>query len=110
MGAMSAVLPSATGKRPSSPILPSPAAANAAAASFAALTARLDYLDPAEVDPEAWAADPDTLVVNITLPAKVDLGEAAAEEAAEGEAAEGEEGAEGEAAEGAEGASEEAAE
>jgi nickel-dependent lactate racemase len=23
----------------------------------------LDYLDPAEVDPEAWAADPDTLVV-----------------------------------------------
>jgi GTP pyrophosphokinase len=47
---MSAVLPSTTGKRPSSPILPSPAAANAAAASFAALTARLDYLEPAEVD------------------------------------------------------------
>ena len=49
---MSAVLPpiSGNGKRPSSPILPSPAAANAAAASFAALTARLDYLDPAEVD------------------------------------------------------------
>ncbi|GAB3645294.1 RelA/SpoT family protein [Ramlibacter alkalitolerans] len=47
---MSAVLPSTTGKRPSSPILPSPAAANAAAASFAALTARLDYLDPVEVD------------------------------------------------------------
>jgi len=49
---MSAVLPpiSGRGKRPSSPILPSPAAANAAAASFAALTARLDYLDPAEVD------------------------------------------------------------
>jgi GTP pyrophosphokinase len=49
---MSAVLPPTTGsgKRPSSPILPSPAAANAAAASFAALTARLDYLDPAEVD------------------------------------------------------------
>lgn len=49
---MSAVLPpiSGSGKRPSSPILPSPAAANAAAASFAALTARLDYLDPAEVD------------------------------------------------------------
>jgi hypothetical protein len=23
----------------------------------------LDYLDPAEVDPMAWAADPDTLVV-----------------------------------------------
>ncbi|HEX7891501.1 MAG TPA: bifunctional (p)ppGpp synthetase/guanosine-3',5'-bis(diphosphate) 3'-pyrophosphohydrolase [Ramlibacter sp.] len=49
---MSAVLPpsTGTGKRPSSPLLPSPAAANAAAASFAALTARLDYLDPAEVD------------------------------------------------------------
>lgn len=49
---MSAVLPpvSGSGKRPSSPIRPSPAAANAAAASFAALTARLDYLDPAEVD------------------------------------------------------------
>jgi len=50
---MSAVLPPVSGsgkKRPSSPILPSPAAANAAAASFAALTARLDYLDPAEVD------------------------------------------------------------
>ena len=29
-------------------------------------------------------SDPDTLVVNITVPAKVDLGEAAAEEAAEG--------------------------
>jgi large subunit ribosomal protein L25 len=55
-------------------------------------------------------SDPDTLVVNITLPAKVDLGEAAAEEAAEGEAVEGAEGAEGEAAEGAEAASEEAAE
>jgi guanosine-3',5'-bis(diphosphate) 3'-pyrophosphohydrolase len=49
---MSAVLQPAagSGKRPSSPILPSPAAANAAAASFAALTARLDYLDPVEVD------------------------------------------------------------
>ncbi len=49
---MSAVIPqlSGSGKRPSSPILPSPAAANAAAASFAALTARLDYLDPSEVD------------------------------------------------------------
>src|SRR3954454_20640820 len=49
---MSAVLQptSGSGKRPSSPILPSPAAANAAAASFAALTARLDYLDPAGVD------------------------------------------------------------
>ena len=54
-------------------------------------------------------SDPETLVINITLPAKVDLGEAAAEEAAEGEEAEGAEGAEGEAAEGAE-ASEEAAE
>ena len=51
-------------------------------------------------------SDPETLVINITLPAKVDLGEAAAEEAAEAEAAEGEEGAE----EGAEAASEEAAE
>ena len=29
---------------------PTPASLNAAAASFAALTARLDYLDPAEVD------------------------------------------------------------
>ncbi|RYY79382.1 MAG: bifunctional (p)ppGpp synthetase/guanosine-3',5'-bis(diphosphate) 3'-pyrophosphohydrolase, partial [Comamonadaceae bacterium] len=49
---MSAVLhpTSGKGKRPSSPILPSPAAANAAAASFAALTARLDYLEPGEVD------------------------------------------------------------
>src|SRR5205085_4747767 len=49
---MSAVLSTSSGRgrRPSSPILPSPAAANAAAASFAALTARLDYLDPAEVD------------------------------------------------------------
>jgi len=50
--------------------------------------------------------DPDTLVVNITLPAKVDLGEAAAEEAAEAAAAEGAEAAE----EGAEAAAEEAAE
>lgn len=50
---MSAVLhppPGQNGKRPSSPILPSPAAANAAAASFAALTARLDYLDAGEID------------------------------------------------------------
>ena len=23
----------------------------------------VDYLDPAEVDPDAWAADPDTLVI-----------------------------------------------
>ena len=51
-------------------------------------------------------SEPDTLVVNITLPAKVDLGEAAAEEAAEAEAAEGAEAAE----EGAEAASEEATE
>lgn len=38
------------GRKPAAPVLPSPAAANAAAASFAALTARLDYLDPADVD------------------------------------------------------------
>ncbi len=46
---MSAVLhpPSGKGKPP---VLPSPAAANAAAASFAALTARLDYLDSADID------------------------------------------------------------
>ena len=43
---MSAVLQSSgKGKRPAAPVRPSPAAANAAAASFAALTARLDYLD-----------------------------------------------------------------
>jgi guanosine-3',5'-bis(diphosphate) 3'-pyrophosphohydrolase len=49
---MSAVLHSSpgNGKRPVAATLPSPAAANAAAASFAALTARLDYLEPAEVD------------------------------------------------------------
>ena len=50
---MSAVLhpsPGQNGKRPASPILPSPAAANAAAASFAALTARLDYLDHGEIE------------------------------------------------------------
>ncbi|MDP3618539.1 MAG: bifunctional (p)ppGpp synthetase/guanosine-3',5'-bis(diphosphate) 3'-pyrophosphohydrolase [Ramlibacter sp.] len=48
---MSAVLtPSGKGKRPSPPVVPSPAAANAAAASFAALTASLDYLDTADVD------------------------------------------------------------
>lgn len=46
---MSAVLhpPSGKGKPP---VLPSPAAANAAAASFAALTAKLDYLDAADID------------------------------------------------------------
>lgn len=43
-------------------------------------------------------SDPETLVVNVFVPAVVDLGEAAAAEAAE--AAEGEEGAEGEGAEG----------
>ena len=50
---MSAVLHPTSGsgkKRPSSPILPSPAAANAAAASFAALTARLDYLGADDVE------------------------------------------------------------
>jgi len=57
-------------------------------------------------------SDPDTLVVNVTVPAAVDLGEAAAAEAAEGEeGAEGDEAAEGEeAAEGGEAASDEAAE
>jgi large subunit ribosomal protein L25 len=58
-------------------------------------------------------SDPDTLVINVTVPAEVDLGES---EAAEGEEAEGEEGAEGaegaegEAAEGDAAASDEAAE
>ena len=48
---MSAVLSSpGKDKRPAGPALPSPAAANAAAASFAALTAKLDYLDPAEAE------------------------------------------------------------
>jgi large subunit ribosomal protein L25 len=42
-------------------------------------------------------SDPETLVVNVTVPAEVDLGES---EGAEGEAAEGEAGAEGETAEG----------
>ncbi|RYX92038.1 MAG: bifunctional (p)ppGpp synthetase/guanosine-3',5'-bis(diphosphate) 3'-pyrophosphohydrolase [Comamonadaceae bacterium] len=41
--------PSAKARHPAPP-LPSPAAANAAAASFAALTAKLDYLDAAEID------------------------------------------------------------
>ncbi|MGZ5194348.1 MAG: RelA/SpoT family protein, partial [Ramlibacter sp.] len=48
---MSAVLESSgkgKGKRPAAPAVASPAAANAAAASFASLTARLDYLEPAE--------------------------------------------------------------
>ena len=46
---MSAVLhpPSGNGKPA---VLPSPAAANAAAASFAALTAKLDYLSASEID------------------------------------------------------------
>ena len=54
-------------------------------------------------------SDPDTLVINVTVPAEVDLGES---EAAEGEAAEGEDGeaADGEAAEGDAAASDEAAE
>src|SRR6478735_4662396 len=48
---MSAVVQSPPGKKGRPPLaVPSPAAANAAAASFAALTARLDYLDPAEVE------------------------------------------------------------
>ncbi|MBX3588746.1 MAG: bifunctional (p)ppGpp synthetase/guanosine-3',5'-bis(diphosphate) 3'-pyrophosphohydrolase [Ramlibacter sp.] len=46
---MSAVLHPSPGKR-KPPVLPSPAAANAAAASFAALTAGLDYLDAADVE------------------------------------------------------------
>jgi len=53
-------------------------------------------------------SDPETLVINVTIPAEVDLGEADAA-AAEGEAAEGAEGAEG-AAEGGDAAAEEAAE
>ena len=45
------MLPTSTGKgQRQAPVLPSPAAVNAAAASFAALTARLDYLDPADVE------------------------------------------------------------
>jgi guanosine-3',5'-bis(diphosphate) 3'-pyrophosphohydrolase len=48
---MSAVLNPSSGRgRKSAVAVPSPAAANAAAASFAALTARLDYMDPADVD------------------------------------------------------------
>ena len=49
---MSAVLQSSSGKgnRPMAEAAASPAAANAEAASFAALTARLDYLDPAEAE------------------------------------------------------------
>lgn len=48
---MSAVLPKAAGQgKRAAPAMPSPAAANAAAASFAALTAKLDYLDPADIE------------------------------------------------------------
>jgi GTP diphosphokinase / guanosine-3',5'-bis(diphosphate) 3'-diphosphatase len=49
---MSAVLqtPSGKGQPPGEAAKPSPAAANAAAASFAALTARLDYLDASEIE------------------------------------------------------------
>ena len=47
---MSAVVQSPPGKKGRPAAQPSPAAANAAAASFAALTARLDYLDPADID------------------------------------------------------------
>jgi len=49
---MNAVLESSPGKgrRPAANARPSPAAANAAAASFAALTARLDYLDPGDIE------------------------------------------------------------
>ncbi|HVZ45086.1 MAG TPA: bifunctional (p)ppGpp synthetase/guanosine-3',5'-bis(diphosphate) 3'-pyrophosphohydrolase [Ramlibacter sp.] len=49
---MSAVLTPSSGRGSKRPVAaqPSPAAANAAAASFAALTARLDYLEPGEVD------------------------------------------------------------
>jgi guanosine-3',5'-bis(diphosphate) 3'-pyrophosphohydrolase len=49
---MSAVLtpPPGQGKRPAAVPRPSPAAANAAAASFAALTAKLDYLEPNDIE------------------------------------------------------------
>ena len=49
---MSAVVhsPPGKGKRSPAAVLPSPAAANAAAASFAALTAKLDYLEPADIE------------------------------------------------------------
>jgi GTP pyrophosphokinase len=46
---MSAVLESGKGKRPIA-ARPTPAAANAAAASFAALTGSLDYLDAADIE------------------------------------------------------------
>ena len=47
---MSAVVESPPGRKGRPPAKPSPAAANAAAASFAALTAKLDYLEPADVE------------------------------------------------------------
>jgi guanosine-3',5'-bis(diphosphate) 3'-pyrophosphohydrolase len=47
---MSAVVQSPPGKKGRPAAQPSPAAANAAAASFAALTARLDYLELADVE------------------------------------------------------------
>lgn len=55
-------------------------------------------------------SDPDTLVVNVTVPAEVDLGESEAVEAAEGAEGETAEGAEGAAAEGDAPAADEAAE
>ncbi len=47
---MSAVLDSSPGKRKRPATLPSPAQVNAAAASFAALTARLDYLEASDIE------------------------------------------------------------
>jgi guanosine-3',5'-bis(diphosphate) 3'-pyrophosphohydrolase len=47
---MSAVVQSPPGKKGRPPAQPSPAAANAAGASFAALTASLDYLEPADIE------------------------------------------------------------
>jgi GTP pyrophosphokinase len=49
---VSAVIPTSTGQPAGrkAPVVPTPAAANAAAASFAALTAKLDYLDPADIE------------------------------------------------------------
>ncbi|MBI5278594.1 MAG: bifunctional (p)ppGpp synthetase/guanosine-3',5'-bis(diphosphate) 3'-pyrophosphohydrolase [Burkholderiales bacterium] len=48
---MSAVLHPPSGRgRPPAAVSASPAAANAAAASFAALTAKLDYLEPADIE------------------------------------------------------------
>ena len=44
------MLQSSPGKKGKPAAKPSPAAANAAAASFAALTARLDYMDAVEIE------------------------------------------------------------